>query len=205
MAYRHLLVASAATLGGVKSVLFMPSKLATCGWLLLALAATTTLAQRPPKRKSYHKAGGAQPVQAAPEARKKAASLSCYLPLEEQEVFALVVEAPNQVYTYVEQMPALPQASERAGVVAALQGRVVVPATAPAGRVFVQFVATKEGLVSQPQVLKGLRADVDSAVVVATRQLPCFLPGKHNGQPVSVRLVLPVTILEAGRQADAGL
>ncbi|RZK24689.1 MAG: hypothetical protein EOO63_17005 [Hymenobacter sp.] len=109
-----------------------------------------------------------------------------------------VAPDPNQVYFYVEQMPKLPEASGMTGVAAAVQQLVLVPPTAPAGRVFVQFVVTKEGAVTKPQIVKGLRADVDSAVVAATRQLPRFIPGKQNGRVVAVRLTLLVPI--AGQQ-----
>jgi TonB family protein len=95
-------------------------------------------------------------------------------------------------------MPKLPEASGMAGIVAAVQQRVLLPPTAPAGRVFVQFIVTKEGMVSQLQVVKGLRADVDSAVVAATRKLPRFTPGNQNGRVVPVRLTLLVPI--AGQQ-----
>lgn len=93
------------------------------------------------------------------------------------------------VYTYVEQMPLLNGQPAFAAITHAL----VAPADAPDGRVFVQFIVNKEGKVSQPQVVKGLRADVDSAVVVATRLLPRFSPGKHADQAVAVSIVVAVT------------
>ena len=98
----------------------------------------------------------------------------------------------NRVYTYTEQMPALPGASGIAGIVTALKRRVLVPPAAPDGRVFVQFVVDKNGAVSQARIVKGLRADVDSAVVAATRQLPRFTPGKQGGRAVPVSFTVAV-------------
>lgn len=117
----------------------------------------------------------------------------CTLPLEMPTDTQVVVD-PNPVYTYVEQMPLLNGQSIFAASVAAITHALVVPADAPEGRVFVQFVVTKEGKVSQPQIAKGLRADVDSAVVAAARKLPTLTPGRHGGWAVPVRITLPISI-----------
>lgn len=87
---------------------------------------------------------------------------------------------PSRVYSYVEHMPTLNGQSGFAGIAAAIQQQLVLPLAAPAGRVLVQFIVTKEGMVSQPQIVKGLRADV----VAATRQLPRFAPGNQNVKSV---------------------
>jgi hypothetical protein len=102
---------------------------------------------------------------------------SCWLLVALASTTALAQTHPNPVYTYVEQMPTLNGQHALFASTAAITHAVVVPADAPAGRVFVQFVVTKEGTVSQPRVVKGLRADVDSAVVAATRKLSRFAPG----------------------------
>jgi len=77
--------------------------------------------------------------------------------------------------------------------IAAITRAVVVPAGAPAGRVLVQFVVTREGKVSHAHILEGLRADLDSAVVAATRQLPRFTPGRRGKLPVAVSITVGVT------------
>ena len=171
-------------------------RFATSCWLLVALAATTALAQTHPKKRPHRRpVVGRKPVQVAHQIREEDTSTYCSLPFEQPS--GSTVEDSNQAYTYVyaEQMPALPEPGGMGGIAAAIKRRLLVPPTAPEGRVFVQFVVTKAGLVSQPQVVKGLRADVDSAVVAATRQLPCFVAGKQNGQPVAVCLTLSVPIV----------
>jgi hypothetical protein len=109
---------------------------------------------------------------------------------------ALAQTAPecSKVYTYVEQMPTLNGQSVLAGSIAAISQRLLLPSNAPVGRVIVKFEVTCEGRAAHPQILKGLRADVDSAVVAATRQLPLFTPGKQNGRVVTVSLTLPIAI-----------
>jgi hypothetical protein len=119
----------------------------------------------------------------------------CSLPFEtsiEKPEIAPVPEDPNRVYTYVEQMPRLNGHSDFAYISAAIYQCLALPPAAPAGRTFVQFVITKEGLVSQPRIVKGLRADVDSAIVAATRMLPRFTPGRHSGQAVLVSYTIAI-------------
>ena len=100
---------------------------------------------------------------------------------------------PNKVYTYVETMPLL-NGRGYASFIAAIQQRLVLPLAAPAGRTFVQFIVTRKGTVTGVKIIKGLRADVDSAVVTATRQLPRFTPGKQADQAVAVSYTLAIPI-----------
>jgi TonB family protein len=78
--------------------------------------------------------------------------------------------------------------------IAAINRYLVVPRAAPDGRVFVQIEVDKEGRVRHPRIAKGLRADLDSAVMAATRQLPAFIPGKQYGHAVAVSIMAPITV-----------
>jgi hypothetical protein len=143
-------------------------RFATSCWLLVALTTTTALAQTHPKKKDSHEAvtqGGEQAKLAPPDAK---------------------------VYTYVEQMPLLNGQHAYLASIAAISRSVIVPANAPSGRVYVQFIVTQEGQVSHPHIVKGLRADLDSAVVAATRQLPRFTPGKQGNRVVAVVITVGV-------------
>jgi protein TonB len=115
-------------------------------------------------------------------------------PLLNEYVETVEVPECSKVYTYVEQMPTLNGQPVMAASVAAITQRLILPSNAPDGRIFVKFEVSCEGWAAHPQILKGLRADVDSAVVAATRQLPRFTPGKQNGRVVTVNLTLPITI-----------
>jgi TonB family protein len=101
---------------------------------------------------------------------------------------------PNLIYTKVDQLPTLNGQPAEAASIAAINQYVVIPSTAPEGQALVRFDVAKSGDVYHVAVVKGLRADLDSAVVTAVRQLPCFASGKEEGQVVAVRLTLPVTI-----------
>ena len=103
---------------------------------------------------------------------------------------------PAKVYAYVEQMPHLPGDNSTAGIVSAIQQRVVYPPDAVReqvqGRIFVTFVVAANGQVQRVAIVKGLRPDCDSAVVWALRQLPRFEPGMQKGEPVAVAFTAPV-------------
>ncbi|MGI4735541.1 MAG: energy transducer TonB [Janthinobacterium lividum] len=144
-------------------------RFATSCWLLATLTATTALAQTHPQKKDIHEDFTQDGEQSKPE------------PLN------------AKVYTYVEQMPLLNGQHAYLASSAAITHSVVVPANAPAGRVYVQFIVTKEGQVSHPHIVKGLRADLDSAVVAATRRLPRFTPGKQSNRVVAVVITVGVT------------
>lgn len=142
-------------------------RVATPCWLLLALAATTALAQTHPKKKN-------SPEELTQGGEQTPAPLNA------------------KVYTYVEQMPLLNGQNAYSASSAAISHAVGVPANAPAGRVYVQFIVTQAGQVSYPHIVKSLRADVDSAVVAAARQLPRFTPGKQSNRVVAVVLTVGV-------------
>jgi hypothetical protein len=173
----------------------MNVKLATC-YLLLALGGRAALAQTPPKQKSVRKPAVVRrqvPTSAVKQQYSESESRH-FPPSVDEYVETIEVPECSKVYTYVEQMPTLNGQNAFVASIAAITQRLLLPANAPDGRVFVKFEVTSEGQVAHPKIVKGLRADVDSAVVAATRQLPLFIPGKQNGRVVCVSLTLPVTI-----------
>lgn len=103
--------------------------------------------------------------------------------------------ADDPVYTYVEQMPALPGGGGLAAIVAAVQQRVVLPAgtAAASNRVFVRLTVGKQGQLENTDMVKGASPVIDAAVLAAVRQLPTFVPGQQGGRPVRVALTLAIT------------
>ena len=104
--------------------------------------------------------------------------------------------ASDKVYTYVEQMPALPGGGDIAAVRDAVHQRLVVPSDSAEGRVFFRFVVNEEGAVTAPAILKGISPQADAAVLAAINKLPRFTPGKQNGRPVQVELTLFVNVAQ---------
>jgi len=97
---------------------------------------------------------------------------------EEQEIFVVVEEQPQ------------------CGGVKALQQEVEYPDFARKagieGRVFVQFVVNEEGNVVQPKVTRGVHKLLNEEALRAVQELDCE-PGMQRGNPVKVRMSLPVT------------
>lgn len=100
----------------------------------------------------------------------------------------------QKVYTYVEQMPELPGGGSWPAIQAALKQRIPAPAAAACAgtRVYVSFVVKPDGAVSRAKIERGINNGCDAAVLAAVRQLPRFVPGKQNGQAVSVSFTIPV-------------
>ncbi|GEM_PF-5653977 len=100
----------------------------------------------------------------------------------------------DKVYEEVDQLP------KYVGGMAALGSRLQQVLEYPKeerkkgiqGKVFVAFVVTKNGEVTQIEIEKGISSLCDKAAVAAVSKLPDWEPGIHNGKPVNVRVVLPI-------------
>lgn len=60
------------------------------------------------------------------------------------------------------------------------------------GTVFVSFIVTGDGSVSDVRVIRGVHPDYDEEAVRVISMLPMWKGGRHNGRPVSVKMVLPI-------------
>ena len=119
-------------------------------------------------------------------------------PLEEPEtLFDLTVERPkrseDEIFTSVEQMPQFPGGD--AALMEYIDSHIQWPPTATCaqGRVIVQFVVDKTGKVGEVKVVRSVDKDLDKEAVRIIKTLPKFIPGRQNGQAVSVWYTLPVT------------
>jgi periplasmic protein TonB len=99
-------------------------------------------------------------------------------------------EEEPEIFVIVEEMP------ELVGGLASIQSQIRYPEIARKagveGRVFVQFVVDENGNVVDPVVTRGLGAGLDEEAIRAVSQAR-FTPGKQRGQPVRVRMSLPIT------------
>lgn len=97
----------------------------------------------------------------------------------EQEIFVAVEEPPKLIGG----MKALradtkyPEFARKAGI----QGRVIV-----------EFVVNTKGNVENPHVTRGVHKLLNEAAIEAIEK-QAFVPGKQRGDPVKVRMSLPVT------------
>ncbi len=61
------------------------------------------------------------------------------------------------------------------------------------GRVYVQFIITKDGSIEEPIIIKGLEETFDKAALELVKNSPKWIPGSQKGVPVNVKMVLPIS------------
>ena len=100
----------------------------------------------------------------------------------------------EEVFTAVEQMPQFP--GGEAELLKYITSHIKYPTMAAEnniqGRVVVKFVVGKDGRVGEVVVVRGKDPDLDKEAVRVVKTLPNFIPGKMNGQAVSVWYTLPI-------------
>ena len=120
---------------------------------------------------------------------------------------SLNAQPSDGVFMIVEDMPSmLPNDQEG---LKQLQQQIKYPEIAKKagveGRVFVQFVVDEEGNVMDPIIQRGVGAGCDAEALRVVKTLK-FKPGLQNGEPVKVKLALPITFRlddgEAGPQGE---
>ena len=105
------------------------------------------------------------------------------------EIFIIVEQVPTPVggmgsfYEYVGKNLRYPNL--------ALRNRV-------SGKVYVEFVVTKTGNIENVKVVKGIGFGCDEEAAKILKQAPKWNPGKQRGQPVNVRMIMPIHFKLAG-------
>src|SRR6476661_677063 len=102
----------------------------------------------------------------------------------------------SRIFSYVEQMPALPGGGGNLALVKTIQRQVQLPAEVREGRVegrvFVRMVIGVSGVARQASIVQSLSPACDAAALAAVKRLPRLVPGRYNGMPVAVLLTVPV-------------
>lgn len=100
----------------------------------------------------------------------------------------------KEVFSTVEEMPEFPGGNE--AMTAYMVKNVHYPEQAiknkTEGRVMVGFVVDHTGRVTDVKTERSLSAETDAEAVRVIKGMPAWKPGKQNGRPVNVKLVLPV-------------
>ena len=104
----------------------------------------------------------------------------------------IVDEAPFEI---VEEMPKYPGGDTE--LLKFIGQNIKYPNTAKnigvQGRVTVQFIIEKDGSLTEIEILRGIGAGCDKEAIRVMKLVPNFSPGKQRGQPVRVRLSVPIT------------
>ena len=100
----------------------------------------------------------------------------------------------TQVLSQVEQMPSLPGGLAEDAIQPAIKELIHYPEHVVSGDTRVSFVVEPDGRVTRPVLLGSLGVATDEAILEAVLRLPRFVPGRHSGRAVAVRLRVPVSI-----------
>lgn len=60
------------------------------------------------------------------------------------------------------------------------------------GKVYVEFIVTKDGDITSAKVINGIREDLDKAALEVILKMPRWIPAEKNGIKVSTKLGLPI-------------
>jgi protein TonB len=104
-------------------------------------------------------------------------------------------EKEEEIFLVVEQNPEFPggNAAMRKFLSDNMNYPPIAAENGIKGRVTLQFVVNKEGVISQVKVVKGVDPSLDKEAVRVVESMPKWVPGKQNGKPVNVWFTLPVT------------
>ena len=110
----------------------------------------------------------------------------------------------DEAWFATEQMPVFP--GEEAALYKFLFDNLKYPESAMKnniqGTVWVRFVVTEKGKVSQPEVVRGIDPECDKEALRVVSSLPDFTPGQKGGKAVPVYYMVRVVFkLNQGKQA----
>lgn len=63
------------------------------------------------------------------------------------------------------------------------------------GRVYITFVVSPQGRVTNVEVVRGVDSALDKEAVRVVQELPAFSPGKQRGKPVRVQYSIPINFV----------
>ena len=107
----------------------------------------------------------------------------------------VITEAPKEeIFQHVEQMPQFPGGETE--LMKWLRDNIQYPTIASEqgiqGRVVLRFVVRPDGSIDDVTIVRSLEPSCDKEAVRAVKKMPRWIPGKQNGNAVSVYYNLPV-------------
>jgi protein TonB len=103
-------------------------------------------------------------------------------------------ELGDSVHTFIKEMPEFPGGDK--ALYSFIAKEINYPLLAKKqgidGKIYVQFVITKDGNVTNVRIAKGIGSGCDQEAVRVIKLLPPWIPGKINGIPVNVLLTFPI-------------
>lgn len=110
------------------------------------------------------------------------------------EVKEVAAEETTKPYQVVEQMPSFP--GGEAKLIEYLSKNIRYPVVAQEngiqGRVVIRFVVSKNGKVTEAEIVKALDPACDREALRLVHSMPDWIPGKQNGVAVPVYFTIPI-------------
>ncbi len=107
------------------------------------------------------------------------------------------VQQEVEIFTVVEQMPPFPGGSEASNEFLAQNLKYPFSALDKQiqGTVYVTFIVCESGLITNPQVHRGVDTALDKAVIYAVNNMPVWNPRKYRNYPAPAQFYMPITFL----------
>lgn len=113
---------------------------------------------------------------------------------EQRQIINQPPQEPNKVHEHVEVMPQFPGGNVE--LMRYLGTNIKYPTIAAEngiqGRVVLKFVVSKDGSISNIQIVRSLDPSSDKEAIRVIKGMPKWIPGMQNGHPVAVYFTLPV-------------
>lgn len=113
---------------------------------------------------------------------------------EQRQITNQPPQEPNKVFDIVEVMPQFPGGNSE--LMRYLGTNIKYPTIAAEngiqGRVVLKFVVSKDGSISNIQIVRSLDPSSDKEAIRVIKGMPKWIPGMQNGHPVAVYFTLPV-------------
>jgi TonB family protein len=104
------------------------------------------------------------------------------------------------VYTYVEEMPELPEGGGMGGIVTYFFRHFQLSAREAkdfmGGSVYLEFVVNEAGDATHARITRSGGRSIDAAALRVIQSMPCFHPGRQKGVPVKVKLTIPISCIK---------
>jgi TonB family protein len=123
-------------------------------------------------------------------------------------VLEIKMKKQGEVFSIVEEMPQFPGGQEalRSLVQTSINYPAIALENGIEGKVFVKFVVSKTGKVTNAKIARGVDPSLDKEAVRIVESLPLWKPGRQNGEAVDVNYTIPVNFtLPANRPSKEKL
>ncbi len=104
------------------------------------------------------------------------------------------VETNATIFEWVEEMPCFKGGNE--AMFSYLSQNITYPEIAKRsqveGRVIISFIVSIDGNITEAKVIKSIGAGCDEEALRVVKNMPKWNPGKQNGNPVNVRVSIPI-------------